>query len=129
MKRITKTKNQMKTNIIITLAVMAVSLNFVMANNINNTYIENPVELKLNPYTDLAPVTPREALFNDLVPEPKTDLSKLSPSTPKEAAFDDETNGGTVLCNELLKSLAPSEPKEADFDNNLTPEAQIVPGN
>ncbi len=135
----------MKTKIIITLAILAMNLNFAIANRSLMAFLDNPVEFKLNTeVVNLAPVTPQEATFEDdmavyepanimsdlhfltpkeadfidIVPEPFTNISIFAPSTPKEATFDDELNCGTVICNDLLKSLAPTAPKEADFNNS-----------
>lgn len=122
------------------------NLNFALANKSFVTYLHNPVEIKLNSaIVNLAPVTPQEATFDDgiaiykqtnmmsnlhsmspkeayfidIVPEPLANISIFAPSTPKEATFDDELNCGTVICSDMLKSLAPTAPKEADFNNCL----------
>jgi len=159
----TKNQNKMKTKIIIIIALLAMNLNLTLANKSFVTYLHNPVEIKLNSaIVNLAPVTPQEATFEDgmavyeqtnlisdlrfmtpkeayfidIVPEPLPNISLFAPSTPKEATFDDELNCGTVICNDLLKSLAPTAPKEADFNNcstfsgkdrnNLSPEPDRV---
>jgi hypothetical protein len=68
--------------------------------------------------TGLQITTPKEALFNDYVPEPVViNISKLAPVTPDEAPFDDEMKCGLAFCNDMLKNLAPAAPKEADFNN------------
>ena len=120
----------MKTNIIILISLIALNTSLTMANKSSVTFFENPVEIRVNSeIVNLAPVTPHEASFNDVVPEPVADFSRFAPSTPKEACFDDEMNGETVICNDLLKSLAPTTPKEADFENNSLPEPIMVEGN
>ena len=135
----------MKTKIIIILALLAMNFNLGLANKSFVTYLHKPVEIKLNAAIEnLAPVTPQEATFEDdmavyepanimsdlhfltpkeadfidIVPEPFANISIFAPSTPKEATFDDELNCGTVICNDMLKSLAPTAPKEADFNND-----------
>lgn len=119
----------MKTNIIILISLLALNTSLTMANRSPLTFFENPVEIRINSeYVNLAPVTPQEATFNDLVPDPLPDFSYLAPSTPKEAGFDDEMNCGNDCYNDLLKSLAPASPKEAAFENNLSPEPVVVPG-
>ena len=108
----------MKTKIIITIALLALNLNFALAGKSSNPKQGNPVEFKTDlSISMLAPVTPKEASFNDIVPEPTADVSIFAPSTPKEASFDDEVNPGTVICKNVLKNLAPVTPKEADFNN------------
>ena len=141
----TKNQNKMKTKIIIIIALLAMNLNLALANNSFVTYLHNPVEIKLNSaMVNLAPVspqeatfedgvavydqtymtsdlhfmTPKEAYFIDIVPEPLPNISIFAPSTPKEATFDDELNCGTVFCTDILKNLAPTAPKEADFNNS-----------
>ena len=148
----------MKTKIIIIIALLAMNLNLALANKSFVTYLHNPVEMNLNlaivdlahvtpqeatfeedlavydlagKISDLHFITPKEAYFNDIVPEPLVNISIFAPTTPKEATFDDELNCGTVICDDMLKSLAPTAPKEADFNNcsmnsgndmdNLTP--------
>jgi len=136
----------MKTNIILTIAILAVNLNLALANNTSTIISDKPVELKMNPFTDLAPVTPQaatfeeelavyipacmvpcwqfstpaEADFSDIVPEPAVDITIFAPVTPKEATFEDDLNCGTVVCDDTLKNLAPTAPKEADFNSNPT---------
>jgi hypothetical protein len=125
-----KKKDKMKTNIIILISLIALNTSLTMANKSSVTFFENPVEIRINSeFANLAPVTPQEASFNDLVPEPIADFSSLAPITPKEADFEDEMKDGTVICKDLLKSLAPTAPKEAEFENNSSPELLIVTGN
>jgi hypothetical protein len=154
LKSSTKNKNKMKTNIILTIAILAVNLNLALANNTSTIISDKPVELKMNPFTDLAPVTPQaatfeeelavyipacmvpcwqfstpaEADFSDIVPEPAVDITLFAPVTPKEATFEDEMNCGAVICSDALKSLAPVAPKEADFNTNPSPMPDQVIG-
>jgi hypothetical protein len=124
LKRITKKKNKMKTKIIIILSFLALNLNFALAGN------DKPAEFKTQTnVSKLAPVTPQEATFNDIVPEPSVTLTSLAPVAPKEATFGDEPNSGTMISDDMLKSLAPSAPKEADFSlNNLSSLPEHVTG-
>lgn len=67
---------------------------------------------------NLAPTTPKEADFNDIVPEiDEKNYDYLKPFTPKEATFDETDNNEmkTSLDN-LLEKLSPVTPKEADFN-------------
>jgi hypothetical protein len=65
-------------------------------------------ETILNSVYFSAPVTPKEATFEDLIPA--SDLNLLAPVTPKEASFDDQDD------EIILTGLAPVIPAEADFD-------------
>jgi hypothetical protein len=119
LKVILKNKNKMKTNIIIVLAFLAMNLNIALAAKSFAINFDQPLEFQLNSsIVDLAPVPPKEAYFNDIVPEPSANISILGPTTPKEATFDEELDCGIVMCKDMLKSLAPVSPKEADFDNS-----------
>lgn len=68
----------------------------------------------------LAPVTPKEATFNDVLPEKAPAMVSLAPTAPKEATFDDDSS--IEISTELLREVAPVTPKEADF-NDASPEA------
>jgi hypothetical protein len=71
----------------------------------------------------LAPVTPREATFDDILPEKAPSMVSIAPATPKEATFDDDDNSPEVSA-ELLKVTAPVTPAEADF-NDASPEPDM----
>ena len=70
----------------------------------------------VNDITALAPVTPKEADFNDVIPEKAPVMVSLSPTTPKEATFEEEGSSPELNAGRI-KGLAPSFPKEAGFDN------------
>jgi hypothetical protein len=59
----------------------------------------------------LAPVTPYDADFSDVVPEKNLDFSILAPVTPSTAEFDDMFDLPFDL-----NILAPVTPAEADFE-------------
>lgn len=63
----------------------------------------------------LAPVTPKEATFDDILPEKAPAMVSVAPVTPKEATFEDDDTAPEVS-TDLLKKVAPETPKEADFD-------------
>ncbi len=63
----------------------------------------------------LAPVTPKEATFNDVVPEKAPSMVSIVPVAPKEATFDEDNS--LEISTELLKVVAPVTPVEADFDD------------
>ena len=71
--------------------------------------------------TSLAPVTPKEATFNDNIPEERTNIN-LAPVTPKEATFEDADYSSTEITSEFLREIAPVAPAFADFDDSF-PEA------
>ena len=62
----------------------------------------------------LAPVTPKEATFDDVIPEKAPSMVSLAPVAPKEATFDDSS---PEISMELLKKVAPVTPAEADFND------------
>jgi hypothetical protein len=68
----------------------------------------------------LAPVTPKEATFDDVLPEKAPAMVSLAPIMPKESTFDDN-DSSTEISSELLKKIAPVTPSEADF-NDVSPE-------
>jgi hypothetical protein len=69
-------------------------------------------------FFNLAPVAPKEADFNENVPEiTENNYDYLKPLTPKEATFDETDNkGSTTSLDNLLEILSPVTPKEADFN-------------
>jgi len=72
----------------------------------------------------LAPLAPKEADFNDLVPETANAGVCLAPSTPREATFDDE-----YVSDSLLNAIAPATPSEATFtgDDDYINLAPVTP--
>ena len=69
----------------------------------------------------LAPVTPKEATFDDVLPEKAPVMVSVAPVMPKEATFNDD-DISTDINSELLKKVAPVTPSEADF-NDASPKA------
>jgi hypothetical protein len=131
-----KTKKMKATTIIIA-AVLSLQVSLLFAHNdettlnANNTsaplYMNNlapvaPAEATFEDATEtsaftfdfsvLAPETPVEADFSDVVPEKNIDLSILAPVTPSEAGFNE--NIETPAIN--FSALAPVTPAEADFE-------------
>jgi hypothetical protein len=73
----------------------------------------------------VAPVTPREATFEDLIPEKAPSMVNAAPVTPNEAGFDDEESSVEVS-DSLLKKVAPRTPAESDFkDDTIITNASI----
>ncbi|MCX6246906.1 MAG: hypothetical protein NTW10_04165 [Bacteroidetes bacterium] len=77
----------------------------------NNTPEKNTLTL-----SNLAPVAPREATFEDGVPEKAPSMVSLAPVTPTVATFED-TPAVPEISAELLKKVAPVTPAEADFSD------------
>jgi hypothetical protein len=69
---------------------------------------------------ELAPVTPKEAFFNDVEPRPLTEINHLAPITPKEATFEDIKAVFQIesINPLLLQKLVPQTPKEAEFEDS-----------
>ena len=106
---------KMDTRIISLLTILAFNFSTSFANT-NVTFTEiRPVERII---THLAPVSPVEADFSDMVPEANSSSTIMMPVTPKEATFDDETYQESINEEPLLNSLSPSTPKEAGFEEN-----------
>lgn len=72
-----------------------------------------------NDVSDLGPITPKEAFFDDSEPRPASEINRLSPITPKEATFEDiKAEFQTESINPLLlQKLVPQTPKEAGFED------------
>ena len=122
----------MKATTTILAAVLTLSINVLLAGNdeaIMNSET-NTVRTSLAPATPseatfedandatfsvfvLAPITPVEADFTDVVTESTINIATLSPVTPAEADFasDDETTNAGVL--------APVTPSVADFSDGI----------
>ena len=106
----------MDTRIISLLTILALNFNTSFANtNVIFTEIR-PVERSM---MYLAPVSPVEAAFSDLVPEADASNAILLPVTPKEATFDDETVIEFINEEPLPISLSPSAPTEAGFEDPI----------
>jgi hypothetical protein len=69
--------------------------------------------------SELAPVTPKEAGFNDYDLMPFPAISHLAPITPKEATFEDLYSESNILFinPEILQKIAPETPREAGFED------------
>jgi hypothetical protein len=115
----------MKATTIIIAAVLSLQFNFLFADNPDNNVSNNASvnEIANLRMIDLTPVTPSEAGFSDVIPEPLVNVTKLAPVTPAEADFND--NAPEMKVNTI--DLAPETPSVADFeetdadqpDNNL----------
>jgi len=104
----------MKATTIIIAAVLSLQFNILFAgnpdNNVNNNASDN--EIAYINMINLAPVTPSEAGFSDVNPEPLVNVTKLAPVTPAEADFND--NAPEMKLNTI--DLAPETPSVADFE-------------
>jgi len=133
----TQTTRKMKATTVIIAAVLFLQVSFLFAGNnetassannersfvtISNLAPVTPGEATLEETTFtsafdynvaiLAPVTPVEADFYDIVPEKNIDLTILAPVTPSEADFNETTEDQVFN----LSALAPVTPAEADFE-------------
>ena len=70
--------------------------------------------------TELAPVTPKEAFFNDVEPKPLSEINRLAPITPKEATFEDSKAELYIqsISPLILQKIVPVTPKEAEFEDS-----------
>lgn len=102
---ILKTKKAMKAITIIAGVIFSLSSTMLFSSN-PGVPVE-PLSATSAPFTILAPTTPSEATFEDLisVEAELLDLNALAPETPEAADF-----------SEFVISLAPVAPKEADFE-------------
>jgi hypothetical protein len=75
---------------------------------------------------NLAPVTPKEADFDEEIQGLDKDLSigSLAPTEPKTAGFDDAIPEEMSM-KEIFQLLAPKSPKEVEFNDQ--PESTINP--
>lgn len=97
----------MKTTTII-IAALLLQVNILFA-NIDGVPERETKELTFTTSVFLAPVTPKEATFDE------TDASAeilIQPVTPKEATFEEETEELSLV------NLAPVTPAEADFNDD-----------
>ncbi|MDP1621320.1 MAG: hypothetical protein Q8M08_03185 [Bacteroidales bacterium] len=123
----------MKTMTFILAAVFALQVNVLFADSDNvpasgnseTTHIEltslapvTPVEVifeevitSVPEYSSLAPVVPAEADFNDVAPVTGIDMMSLAPVTPASADFNDQ-----VDLTVSISAFAPSTPAVADFE-------------
>lgn len=87
---------------------------------------ENSSPAKNTPgLSNLAPVTPKEATFNDVLPEKVPAMVSLALIMPKEATFDDNDSSNEIS-SELLKKIAPVIPSEADFNDVPTETDKVI---
>ena len=64
----------------------------------------------------LTPAIPVVADFNDVAPVPEVSATTLAPVTPREAVFEDETGNSGII---TMKDLAPVTPAVADFEDHV----------
>jgi len=102
---------KMKARTIIIATVIFLQVSFLFADN-NEVVPTVNNDISLGTISTLAPVTPVEADFSDVVPEKNIDMTILAPVTPSEADFNDNTEDQTLN----LTALAPVTPAEADFE-------------
>jgi hypothetical protein len=78
-------------------------------------------------HAELAPVTPKEAGFNDYDLPPIPAISHLAPVTPREATFEDLNSESNSLFIHpgILQKIAPETPVEAGFED---PEDEFTEG-
>ena len=94
---------------IILTTFFALQIGLMKAGN-DGTSVNTKNEMSYFSAISLAPVTPREASFEDT--EFSSEFSFLVPVTPKEASFEDTIEALIII------NLAPVTPKEADFNDN-----------
>jgi hypothetical protein len=104
----TKKQTEMKT-IIILAAVLMLQINSIFA-NVEGVPVNKNEEMAIPSVLMLAPSTPQEATFEELVPS--AEISTAAPVTPKEATFDDAVDDIRTFI------LAPVVPSEADFNDS-----------
>jgi hypothetical protein len=114
----------MKTTIYILTSLFVMNFTFLSAGNpkINILKANNKSDNIALSNSYLAPVTPKEAFFNDVEPTPLCEIARLAPITPKEATFEDikaESNIQSINPF-LLQKMAPVTPKEAEFEDDAT---------
>jgi hypothetical protein len=105
----------MKTQLFLTIAIMAFYLNPAFADNLPEVSVNAPVSKAM---INLAPAAPMYADFSDIAPESAPSAVSLIPVAPKEASFDDESAGMSI--DTLNTLLVPTTPEEADFEDNST---------
>lgn len=99
-------------------ALFAVQGNFLIAAILTPVVISAGPDMRHTIFYNLAPVTPKEADFNENVPEiTRNNYDYLKPLSPKEATFDEtDNNDMKTTWDNLLEKLSPVTPKEADFN-------------
>jgi hypothetical protein len=99
----------MKTITIILATLLILQINSLFASN-DGVPMKANKEMSFNAVLSLAPVTPKEATFEEMATAAETFI--LAPVTPKEAAFEDEAEDLSIT------NLAPVTPAEADFNDD-----------
>jgi hypothetical protein len=111
----------MKTTIHILTALFVMNFTLLSAGNPKVIIVKAKVKADDVAFhnAELAPVTPKEAFFNDVEPRPQAEINHLAPITPKEATFDDITVEIHIqsISPRILQKIAPSTPKEAEFED------------
>ena len=105
---------KMEATTIIIAAVFTLQASTLFASNNESGNITNN-EATNSILVTLAPTTPTEADFSDLVPESEFNFSHLAPVTPSDAEFND-------IIPELNSTidLSPKTPASADFEETFT---------
>ena len=102
----------MKTTTTILIAIFALQINILSANNEGVSRNSNSnTEITSNSIVSLAPVTPAIADFEESAAS--SELLQLAPRTPSEASFEDSNNEDNIL----TVDLAPVTPAEAEFND------------
>jgi len=111
----------MKTTIFILTALFVTNFTFLSAGNpkINILKVNDKSDNIALSNADLAPVTPKEAFFNDVEPKPLNEITPLAPITPKEAPFEENKTEFSIQSINpfFLQKMAPETPKEAEFED------------
>jgi hypothetical protein len=103
--------------------ILTISVIFLL--NIGHVFAGNDVESPVlrvaiteSLLKDLAPVTPKEASFDEeLTGMDNSMLTRsLAPVTPRTASFDDSVTT-EISIKQILQLLAPKTPKEVDFND------------
>ena len=114
----------MKTLNLITIAIMILGLNAAFAGS--DPAINAPSVVTL---TYLQPVSPSEATFSDVVPEPAPRTAELAPVVSKVAPFS-ESGLDAVEESVLMREFSPVTPSEAGFEvesNVLNDSLSLIP--
>ena len=104
----------MKTTTIIIAAVLSLQFSALSADNPEGKVVTESSGISVNTII-LAPVTPLEADFSDVIPEPVEKILTLAPLSPSEADFND--NAPEKIVN--TPDLAPETPSSADFQEMI----------
>ncbi|MDP1621715.1 MAG: hypothetical protein Q8M08_05170 [Bacteroidales bacterium] len=109
-----------KTNIIIAV-VFALNVNVLFAGNNENNSAPNCYDYNNNTMNALAPVTPCEAIFEDVTVSDISlmDVKGLTPVVPVEALFGDEVETEFNLSTKDISPILPNEATFEDIDLNF----------